>query len=345
MLRQKLPGGFVCLRCRLQLSGPTPQRLFSTAAQVRHESHGVAGESSRVANASAYDRAEKFSRIESQPVSTASPKPETGDSLIEALEQFEANKEFMKFEDDNIESKDTRDEIDGENEHGTGRYPTRQRNARYSRGKYTVSGENLPINMLGSPAGVMVVRPRSLPARKNPPEADRDEDPTPEVIELLAQQHIDLKVKKIRPEFSDIMASLDELRPKDAGMLAAEDFVDLRERIAGAFTVGQLKAYLSAATSEIPAANEGQAEPHQTSSYPWIQDLLAWEPLDHVAAQADTPQNYVSESSTVKQKLAVRIMRMNWGLASRGGFEVPGQLKVQIRNPEFKLLTRELSYP
>ena len=340
MLKRKLPGGFVCLRCRLQLSGPAPRRLFSTTAHVRHESHTA----EREINASADDKSWSFSRLESQLGPTTSLKPKTKDSLLDALDQFEANKDFIKFEDDKAESKQICDEIDGEYEHDDGGYTAPQRKARYSRGKYTVSGEDLPINVLGAPKDVMVVRPRSLPARQAPPAVNGDEDTTSEIIELLAQQHIDLKVKKIKPMFRDVMASLEELRPKNAGMLAAEDFVDLREQIVSEFTIQQLKAYLSTTDSKLPTGKQGQAQAHHTPSYPWMLNLQTWEPLDHAAAQEDTPQGYFSETSTAKQKLAIRIMRMSWGLASRGGIEVRGRLKVQIRDPEFKLLTREV-YP
>ncbi|KAL7621247.1 hypothetical protein AAE478_008564 [Parahypoxylon ruwenzoriense] len=98
-----------------------------------------------------------------------------------------------------------------------------------------------------------------------------------------------------------------------------------------------------AAAEEAAALAEGEEE-SQLPPYDWIREISPWVPLGDQPSIAEGSDpilyGYLDNSATVKEKLAVRILRECWGLSIAELNVGLGEVRVMFRAREFALLMR-----
>ncbi|KAI1417141.1 mitochondrial inner-membrane-bound regulator-domain-containing protein [Hypoxylon sp. FL1857] len=229
-----------------------------------------------------------------------------------------------------------------ENQYGAKRRDVRKR--RLSRNRIlTEDAQNLESDMLGKPASVIVMRDGGLYRKKGPPlapdspESEPDNQPTD--IEAL------LNSQREPPNPEEVRENIDGLRPKTEKALSEREFRKLQSLLTDGFLSAQLQDYLDYLDESSHADTKLSDEKDPASKYGWIREISPWVPLtgqsgDVVEGIAPSLYGYVTDSTTAKDKLAIRIMRECWGLSMAELDAGLGETRLKIRAHEFILLMR-----
>lgn len=195
----------------------------------------------------------------------------------------------------------------------------------------------LPVETLGKTAEVIVLREdgewimRSFKEDKRPADAG-----------LSLDEHVD---QDEGISLDEIMDNIDELRPEHT-VLPSNEFKNVFDLLAVGFTSYQLEHYVERHFSRLeeggetpfPGLKAGVSKP-----LPWIKEQSVWAPEVEDALQGvDHPlKGYVLNSMRPKQRLVMQLMRECWGISAQELMDGQGVLEIQIRDMEFKLLTRK----
>ncbi|KAK3331047.1 mitochondrial inner-membrane-bound regulator-domain-containing protein [Apodospora peruviana] len=346
MLSRKVSGSFVCLRCRLQLVGTARRPAFVASRALSSASTSVQTSTARVlarARSSAdrrlysashsveehYENQDEHTDFNGpQPVET---NPENGDTRPQAREN-----------DD--ESHSTTPPHQTAHSHRPEWYRLRREGGRIyrSRGhRVAAEQESLSIDILGREGSALVMRDRGRVKKRT--ELDRlddfdVDDSGSSLIQELEREASQIDATELE-RADQILLNIHELRPKDSQpILTSSEFVTLKNTLVEGFTVQQLIAYM---------ANYGDAQKFQDPSKarlptdpPWLLERQHWLAAVEDASPTLDPllHGYLDPSMGVKEKRAVKLMRLCWGLETYEVLERVGYLGVKLREAEFGLL-------
>ncbi|KAI2619728.1 mitochondrial inner-membrane-bound regulator-domain-containing protein [Hypoxylon sp. NC1633] len=304
MIAKSVLGGGVCLRCRLRLLGP--HNLVPSIKQQRLRC--FASESTAPSSFSDYH-----------------PAP--------------ARQNRIHHDQKGYENIQTRQGI-GIKEYVPG---SRARKRHLSRNRIlTEVAENLGSDMLGKPASVIVMRDGGLYRNKDR-SLENLEDDTTNHQKTSIEALLDSQQKP--PVAHEVRENVDSLRPKTETALSEREFRKLQALLTDGFLSYQLSDYLEHHRHHRPPHEPLQGkEDDQAPMYDWIKEITPWVPLGtHLSiAEGIDPSlhGYVPVSATVKERLAVRIMRECWSLSIAELNAGLGETRVSIRSYKFKLLMR-----
>lgn len=195
----------------------------------------------------------------------------------------------------------------------------------------------LPIETLGQDAPVIVLREQGPWRRRQFKEEKRPVDNGVNIQDYTDQEaglSLDL-----------IMENIDELRP-DHRSLPAREFKDIFDILMKGFTSMHLETYIErnrqrlAEGDEIPFLG---VIPDEIVSRPWIVSQSRWIP-EVKGAVADVPhplKGYILKTMPPKQRLVMQLMRECWGMSVQELLHGQGVLDLEVRDLEFRLLTRK----
>ncbi|RYP82502.1 hypothetical protein DL769_001608 [Monosporascus sp. CRB-8-3] len=211
--------------------------------------------------------------------------------------------------------------------------------------------ESLGTDMLGRPAQALVMR-EGVYRKKRLDSVILGDEPGPTDMEAL----LDTRNEPATPE--EARANIDELWPRTETLLSEKEFRKLQKALTDGFLKSQLKDYLEnfkqeagAHDHEFPAGDSESVPSAQSAGesgipeeYDWIKSISQWAPLNGEGSIAEgTARNlrgYISDSTTDKEKLAIRILRECWALSIQELSSGLGDVWVRLRNWEFTLLMR-----
>lgn len=205
-----------------------------------------------------------------------------------------------------------------------------------------MKAEELGTGILGKPAQAIVMKNGGRIQRKEFPV---DEDLTVPV------EHVDLgailEKEGSSPELDEVLQNIEELKPEHL-TVSSREFDKLKKVLLHGFTATQLASYIrryellnnheiDGSLVDLPTA----AQPQYEDVYPWIVSRSQWLPEVRKGEEAIEAglRGYLLEAMTPKEKLVVRLMRQYWELSILEIMAGEGYLDVQIREPEFSLLT------
>ncbi|RYP63356.1 hypothetical protein DL770_009414 [Monosporascus sp. CRB-9-2] len=219
----------------------------------------------------------------------------------------------------------------------------------HAKGRVLVEAtESLGTNMLGRPAQALVMK-ESVYRKKRLASVILGDEPGPTDMEAL----LDTRTEPATPE--EARANIDELRPRTETLLSEKAFRKLQKDLTDGFLKRQLKDYIENFKQEAHvrdreslAGDSGSApsagESGVPEEYDWIKSISPWAPLNGDGSIAEgTGRNlhgYISDSTTDKEKLAIRILRECWALSIQELSSGLGEVWVRLRNWEFTLLMR-----
>jgi hypothetical protein len=237
------------------------------------------------------------------------------------------------------------------------------RKRHFSKGVYyREESERLDLPMLGESAKVIVLRGNQTKKKKNVYLEAEDAKKENELLELEAL----LDEQLIPPTDAEVHDNLNELRPKSEIYLSEKEFRKIQHELEDGFLGTQLAHYLatfkaengervpnptSAAikTETLPdneAADEARLNEREdfVPKFKWIKSYSPWIPLgldQNASGVTDRHlHGYLSPSSNLKERLAVRIMRECWGLHMEELIRGLGEVKLVVADHEFVLLMR-----
>ncbi|KAI0838105.1 mitochondrial inner-membrane-bound regulator-domain-containing protein [Hypoxylon sp. FL0890] len=211
----------------------------------------------------------------------------------------------------------------------------------------TEDTRNLESDMLGKPASVIVMKDEGLyKKRVRRLAAESRDEPNSEQIDIEAL----LDSQREPPNPQEVRENIDGLRPKTETALSERKFRKLQALLTDGFLSAQLQDYLEHhKQDDLPSGSNwknprSSNEKDLASRYEWIREISPWMPLACQSGVADgidpSLRGYVTDSTTIKQKLAIRIMRECWGLSIAELDAGLGETRVKIGNHEFVLLMR-----
>ncbi|KAI0972026.1 hypothetical protein F4678DRAFT_430954 [Xylaria arbuscula] len=201
----------------------------------------------------------------------------------------------------------------------------------------------LGSDMLGKPAYAIVMRDggniRKRDRASIPHEQAESDNNLAASIEALLESQGNAST------LDDVRSNIDELRPKTDKVLSEKDFRKLQRLLTGGFLTAQLQDYVK--WHELDAAARSQETTADGSShpeFPWIQSLRPWVPLqtqpNSAEGTASLLHGYVSDTTTTKEKLGIRLMCECWGLSIAELQTQLGETWLQLQPLEFTLLMR-----
>ncbi|RYP77779.1 hypothetical protein DL771_000876 [Monosporascus sp. 5C6A] len=208
--------------------------------------------------------------------------------------------------------------------------------------------ESLGTDMLGRPAQALVMK-EGVYRKKRPASVILGDEPGPTDVEAL----LETRNEPATPE--EARANIDELWPRTETLLSEKAFRKLQKALTDGFLKSQLKDYIENFKQEAGVdrheslAGDSESAPSAGESgvpeeYDWIKSISPWAPLNGDGSIAEgTGRNlhgYVSDSTTDKEKLAIRILRECWALSIQELSSGLGEVWVRLRNWEFTLLMR-----
>jgi hypothetical protein len=201
-------------------------------------------------------------------------------------------------------------------------------------------------NMLGKPAYAIVMKDRGkAPRRKTP----ADSDTTSNSIDNLATKIEALLTSQQRPlTLRQVRSDIDKLHPSTEKVLSAKDFEKLKTILMDGFLSSQLQGYIdwTKTRAELSAPEQPVTHDPGHPEFPWITEISPWVPLQaEPLATEHLLHGYVTESTTTKEALTIRLMRECWGLSIAELETQLGEMRVKLRDDEFVLLMRMSSLP
>lgn len=301
MIAPSITGGAICLRCRLRLLRQSTQP-FRASSRIFQIQHP------------------SLRRFASESPARAFGQNQLAEGQDEAFDSKE------QAQDDKLGNR--------EKEYGVKRTDVRKRHLSRNR-ILTEDAQNLNSDMLGKPASVIVMRDGGLYQKKDRPPAavgpDNEPDTQPINIEAL------LNSQREPPDLQEVRKNIRSLRPKTETALSEREFRKLQASLTDGFLSAQLHEYL-----EYHKRNGHPSTP--AFKYDWIKEISPWVPLANQssAVEGTDPSlyGYITDSTTAKEKLAIRIMRECWGLSIVDLDAGLGETRIKIRNFEFLLLMR-----
>ncbi|KAI1652596.1 mitochondrial inner-membrane-bound regulator-domain-containing protein [Daldinia decipiens] len=309
MLATRVTSGAICLRCRL--------RLLHRSAQPFHAS-------SRITRTQ-HPTLRRF----------------YGDSTARSLDNDLAPEDEVVNPESKNEARDRK----------------RERNARHaskililhkkrlSRNRVLVEDSgSLSTGMLGKPASVIIMRDEGLRQRKYNPSTPDDSDDKPD--NRPANLEALLKLQRETPTAEEVHDNVHNLKPKSDTTLLERDFRKLQAELMNGFLSGQLHDYLEhhKQGGRSPKFDLRDTASIAFKSYSWVRDISPWVPLnphsDPVEGGNISLHGYTTESTTLKEELALRIMRECWGLSIAELDSGLGEINIKVRNSRFLLLMR-----
>ncbi|RYO94409.1 hypothetical protein DL764_007843 [Monosporascus ibericus] len=356
MFTRNLPTASVCLRCRLRL-------LLSS--QSSHPLPPIAGTRSfgrrqiipSIRNIRCFaSESAAPSNDQEQPQQETEEQPQTRDQNQDQG-QAEGSERFDSLFSDILRN----DAVTR-----TARRPDRRRPVRVKRlmirepraKRHHVKGrvlieatESLGTDMLGRPAQALVMK-EGVYRKKRLASVILGDEPGPTDMEAL----LDARNEPATPE--EARANIDELWPRTETLLSEKAFRKMQKALTDGFLKSQLKDYIENFKEEARAhdhesvAGDSESAPSAPSAggsgvpeeYDWIKSISPWAPLNGDGSIAEgTGRNlhgYISDSTTDKEKLAIRILRECWALSIQELSSGLGEVWVRLRNWEFTLLMR-----
>jgi len=201
-------------------------------------------------------------------------------------------------------------------------------------------------NMLGKPAYALVMKDGGkAPPRKRP--ADSDETGN-SIGNLATKIEALLASQQHRPTLQEVRLDIDKLHPSTEKVLSAKDFEKLKTILMSGFLSSQLEEYIawSKARAELSAPEQPVTHASDHPEFPWVTEIIPWVPLQaEPLATEHLLHGYVTESTTTKEALTIRLMRECWGLSIAELETQLGEMRVKLRDDEFVLLMRTSNLP
>lgn len=231
---------------------------------------------------------------------------------------------------------------------------TRGRKREHRRGRMMLieDASRLGIETLGKEAEVIVLRDgRQWERRASPLEASSGEivDAGMKFEDFLDEQGI--------VSLDDVVQNIHGLKPKRQ-IVSGREFKSLFNTLLSGFTALQLEKYvfwyreqpiLKAIKDEVFSETSGGAQVmpedilDKHRQYTWMTEQTPWIPaVDGAVEEAQYPlTGYIMKSMPPKQRLVIQLMRECWDLSMRELLDGNGRVDIQVRDLEFKLLTRK----
>ncbi|KAF3062092.1 hypothetical protein GL218_02784 [Daldinia childiae] len=312
MLATRVTSGAICLRCRLRLLHQNAQP-FQASSRITRTQHLTL---------------RRF----------------YGDSTARSLD----NDLAPENENGNSENSENKYEAqDRKREHGAG-HGTKTltlHKRRLSRNRILKEDSgSLGTNMLGKPASVIIMRDEGLRRRKYNPSVPDDPDDNPDNRPANLEALLNLQRETPTPE--EVHDNIHNLKPKSDTTMREKDFRKLQAELINGFLTGQLHDYLEHHERDGSSPKFDLANPSEIvfRKYSWARDISPWVPLkshsDPVGDGNISLHGYTTESTTLKEELALRIMRKCWGLSIAELNAGLGEINIKVRNSRFLLLMR-----
>ncbi|OTB12887.1 hypothetical protein K445DRAFT_320718 [Daldinia sp. EC12] len=309
MLAAKVTGGAICLRCRLRLLRQSPQ-LFQTP------------------NRSVQTQRTTLERF----YSGSSPHPIDQDlSLRDGDPDLENNNESQYRK--------------RERGRGSGHRSLELRKRRLSRNRVLEEDSgNLNIDVLGKPASVIIMRDEGLYQKKGHPYVSQDLDDEPD--NRPANLESLLGLQREAPTTEEVYENIDSLKPKSETTIPERRFRKLQADLMDGFLSAQLYGYLKYYKKNHHSSTSKPADRMSADikRFNWVKEVSPWVPLGIQSAPVEdidmSLHGYVTESTPLKERLALQIMRECWGLSITELDAGLGEMEMNIRNDSFVRLMR-----
>lgn len=207
---------------------------------------------------------------------------------------------------------------------------------RVGRNDMNIETTSLGMNILGREGHTIVLRDRESD-RKEPVFLEEDLAKELDIEGSLEEQKRDITIEETR-------RNIDELRPADTCDLLRREFDQIKSTLMEGVTTSQLEDYVCYFMGG--AEGKAMSEAHKKDllrrltghkraqvrwpvkpRYPWISEQLSWKP----------PKNY-PWGSTMKEKLALAIMRACWHLQVMEEMPYIGEVKITVDTKILDLL-------
>jgi hypothetical protein len=203
---------------------------------------------------------------------------------------------------------------------------------------------NLGSEMLGKPAYAIVMRDGGNVRRQSPlgSKANKTESQgnVAQSIESL------LDSQREPPTLQEVRSNIQDLQPQTDKVLSKKDFRKLQQLLTEGFLSSHLQDYMEWRKAD--AHHESQeivTDAPSHPEFPWIREMSPWVPLQVQSNAVDGTdvalQGYISDTTSPKEKLAIRLMRECWGLSIAELETQLGETLIKLRNYDFILLMRE----
>ncbi|KAI0440258.1 hypothetical protein F4803DRAFT_482822 [Xylaria telfairii] len=203
---------------------------------------------------------------------------------------------------------------------------------------------SLGTDVLGKPAYAIVMKDGGKLRKKQIPLAPGENEPGTESLDNLAVNiEALLDSQRQPPSQREVMSNIDDLQPKTEKVLSEKGFRKLQNLLTDGFLNNQLQYYIRWRRPQ------PQPKPTDTSSSPepeflWIEGRSPWTPVqtqpNAVEGTGFAVQDYISDTTTPKERLAIRLMRECWGLSIAELQTQQGEIHIKVRSQEFILLMR-----
>ncbi|KAJ3568014.1 hypothetical protein NPX13_g6566 [Xylaria arbuscula] len=199
---------------------------------------------------------------------------------------------------------------------------------------------SLNHDMLGKPAYAIVMKDGGKVAKRKASLKQYEvgiESGSPSIEAVLDSQQ--------EPVTTDATRSyIQSLRPKSDKVLTRKEFEKLQDRLTSGFLVPQLQDYVIWYKSNAAQATPTASDSSPQRSYPRMKERSAWVPLQSETSVLDGInhifEGYVSDTTTPKQRLAIRLMRECWDLSIADLQTQLGETWVKLENYDFITLMR-----
>ncbi|KAI0848228.1 mitochondrial inner-membrane-bound regulator-domain-containing protein [Daldinia vernicosa] len=312
MLATRVTSGAICLRCRLRLLHRSAQP-FQASSRITRTQHPTL---------------RRF----------------YGDSTSRSLDN-----DFAP-EDEDVDSKYENEARGRRREHGA-RHGIKTKTLtlhkkRLSRDRVLEEASGiLGTDMLGKPASVIIMKDKGLRRKKYNPSAPDESDDKPDNRPANLEALLDLQ--RETPTAEEVHDNIHSLKPKSYNTMPERDFRKLQAELMDGFLSNQLHDYLKDHKQDgrSPKFDDlANTTSIKLKRYSWIREISPWVPLnphsDPVEGGNISLHGYATESTTLKEELALRIMRECWGLSIAELDAGLGEINIKIRNATFLLLMR-----
>ncbi|RKF58805.1 hypothetical protein OnM2_065009 [Erysiphe neolycopersici] len=185
----------------------------------------------------------------------------------------------------------------------------------------------------GKTASIIVLRDSILSTHRSKPKRAAPEDaPT---IDILGQLGHEASFANI----NEVITNIDGLRPKEEQLDSWIEFNQLVDELANGFTTVQLEQYFHKFCKKADNENLSENTPYNCTDL--ILSVTPWRP-DISASQKyfdnDPYRGYLFESRTMKQRLAISLIRECWNVELLPVIEGVGQFEIKIRADILEIL-------
>lgn len=196
----------------------------------------------------------------------------------------------------------------------------------------------LSVDSLGRKADIIVLKEGGKFKRKPPPKAEKDSASGSTDFEEFVDQEPGLSL-------DTVMENIEEFRPQHR-ILPAREFKVVFDSLMKSFTSPQIAEYVTRYHERLEQGEElvqSGTLPGSGTPRPWIVSEMRWIPdvQGAVPHLGHSLQGYILKSMPPKQRRVMQVMRECWGMSVQELTHGLGALEVEVRDLEFKLLTRK----